>query len=206
MASETILEKLTDLSIICGMNQRYSQYRLTAADSISEWIDVAVVVATMLCMVLAVVAYFIPKEPVTIARVPFTEWRFRRNFDKLAMWCAIATAGVGLLLIVCPEGREVRRYSEMFQSWSDLRQDVDSVLNDAESEVPPAADHQAYLERRYRELLAKKNTLNSREPAPDKKFLDECLLAEERFRGVPDEPDLPTKAAAATPSISLTGN
>ena len=79
-------------------------------------------------------------------------------------------------------------YADLLRRWTDLRQDVDVALSEAEfKETTMTESEKQLLERRYTELLAKKNALNALDFAPNKKLLDECLIAEEHFRGVDDD-------------------
>jgi hypothetical protein len=183
VGSDLIWDKLTDLSIVAGMNQRYSQQMMTDAENYAHLVDAFVVFSTMLCLAVAIVAYFVPEST-------FANWRLlsKVRFDLLAVILAFASAVAGILLVVLPASRDANHYSRMFQSWSDLRQDVDSAIADADAEKSTAGDgEQTYLERRYRDLLAKKNELNAREPAADQDLLSHFLELEETARGSKDE-------------------
>ena len=107
--------------------------------------------------------------------------------DATPCACSISVAvfavfAAGLLNVV-PTASKLTFYADMFRRWSDLRQDADSLAIDVKlsGDNPENAE---YLEMRYRELLAKKNALNAREPAPDEQLLHDCLVREERSRGV----------------------
>jgi hypothetical protein len=189
MGSDKIWEHLMDLSIRCGMNQRYAQYMLSEANGRSDWIDIGVVVTTVLGAMLAVAAYFRPKDIFPVFWLPRIGV-LRLAFDRLAVISSAIAAVVGIVLIVSPEREKVEHFNGMLQRWSDMRQDVDSVIVDADSERHPLGEsEQAYLEWRYRELLAKKNALNAREPAPKQELLDTFLEMEEKSRGLPDKSD-----------------
>lgn len=183
MGSEKIWEELMALSITCGMNQRYSQYMLGKAERWVNLIDISVVAFTVLTLVLGILAMFVPgkklfKRPRILVRMGLSK------VGGLSVWASVLAAIAGVILIVTPASDEAHHFNRMFQAWSDLRQDVDSVVVDADSTKLLGDEGQAYLERRYRELLAKKNALNAREPSADQKLLDEFLAQEERSRGV----------------------
>ncbi len=206
--NEKIWHSLMELSMICGMNQRYAQEMLTSAQWHSNAIDIAVVVTTMLTLALGVAAYVDPNR--TMPVLPYW-WRgagwslWRVKIDLLATVTSILAAIAGVVLVVSPYSENVRHYGNMFQAWSDLRQDVDSALIDVElMRLPEKQGSDSYLEQRYRDLLAKKNALNAREPAPNEELLEKALIAEERSRGsdmapVPG-PDT-TKASFQGPSL-----
>ncbi len=157
MGDGAILDKLTELSITCGMNQRYAQAMLTSWEERGRYIDAFVVVATMLCMGLAVAAYFAPDQRLFTRKSKSSDGivsetgGFRLDFVTLG--CSILAAVAGVLVVVIPIARDVRHFGDMFQSWSDLRLDVDTTAQDAEA----AKGDPEYAQRRYRDLLAKKN-------------------------------------------------
>jgi hypothetical protein len=163
MASDAIWRKLEALSITCGMNQRYDQIMLSRALGAGEWIKLAIVAAAVIALILR------------IARL-----------NRLSLAAAAMAAVAAVVLVASPCDRKARHYSAILQGWSDLRQDVDSTVQDAEAEGDSKRD-QTYLELRYRDLLAKKNSLNARDVPADEKLLEECMIAEERSRGVPPE-------------------
>jgi hypothetical protein len=182
IGNDKIWEKLMHLSMLCGINQRYQQMKLTDAVWWSEHTDAAVATLTLITLALAIVAYFIPKQPL-LKSVERLAWL---TFDRISVGSAIVAALGGIVLIIMPESNNVRLHSNLFQGWSDLRQDVDSVISDAEAETQLSGDQeQGYLERRYRELLAKKNALNAREPAPDLALIKAFRIAEQLSRGSP---------------------
>ncbi len=191
MGSDAIWEKLMSLSIVAGMNQRYSQYMLTKAEWFSSAIDVAVVVFTMLTLVFGVAAYYKPGNLMPL--LPYwwsgTGWGvWRVKYSRMAIAMSLFAALSGVVLVVVPTNKSVHFYSTMLQSWSDLRQDIDSAIVDSDSHTLISNEHgEMYLERRYRDLLAKKNALNAREPSPDQELLEHFLTLEERSRSAQDE-------------------
>jgi hypothetical protein len=181
--SDKIWEKLMELSFTAAVNQRYAQQLMTEAEERAAHIDMFVVISTVLTLALAIAAYYVPKEP--LINWWWTKWI---RFDRMAIALAVVSATAGLWLVVSPASRDVNHYSRMLQSWSDLRQDVDSTIADADAEENAGID-QAYLERRFRDLLAKKNALNAREPKMDQQLLGELQTLEENARAaLPEKP------------------
>ena len=204
MDNQRIWENLMELSIVCGMNQRYAQHMLTQAEFRSGVIDVLVVVTTMLTLALGVAAYLSPNRTMPVFGWWWGTWRvWRPQLDGVAMFTSIPAAIMGVVLIVAPYGDRVRHYGSTFQAWSDLRQDVDSAIVDADSKHPIGQADDEYLERRFRDLLAKKNTLNAREPAPNQDLLDKFLALEELSRGAADSKSSP--AATNTSAVQPDG-
>jgi hypothetical protein len=172
---EPISVLLFKLSETCGMNQRYAQYMLGGAEWWNSAIDIAVVCATMFCLALTVAAYFVPEK----------HW-WGLSFGLCEVISSFTAAVAGIVLIVSPTSASVRHYGSMFQAWSDLRIDVDSSLVDSKAADSPVADT-VYLQRRYRDLLARKNALNAKEPSANERLLMEFLVREEISRGTTDE-------------------
>src|SRR5262245_52699775 len=117
MVSDELWGKLTDLSIISGMNQRYAQHMLDRAEWWSWGVDMFVVVSTILCLVLGIVSCFKPDHKVVGVRL-----------DALGLAASVLAAIAGLALVITPFSRQVNRYSQMHHSWTVLRRDIDSVI------------------------------------------------------------------------------
>src|SRR4051794_17441927 len=66
MSPDKLWEHLMNLSIVCGMNQRYSQHMLSSAQTFSSIVDWFVLASTILCLVLVVASYFAPKRQFTL--------------------------------------------------------------------------------------------------------------------------------------------
>jgi hypothetical protein len=195
-ANEALWNNLMELSTVAGMNQRYAQHMLSWWEFLGTVIDVAVVITTMVTLAIGVAAYYKPD-----ALWPVFPWWDKRliwkrfRVDGIAAIVAVPAAIAGVCLIVVPVSDSIRHYNSMFQSWSDLRQDIDSTIADADAAKLNNSDDKEYLERRFRDLLAKKNSLNAREPAPNKKLLDHYLDVEEQSRGVADAAVSPARDA-----------
>lgn len=192
MNNDQLWDELTNLSTIVGMNQRYAQHMMTEAQEWSRAIDVMVVFSTLFCLSLGIVAYFRPE-----IRLYF-RWL---TISRFAVFVSFVAAIAGVTLVVSPASRDANFYYGMLQSWTDLRQDVDSAIVDVDGakDSNDAADL-IYLRRRYRDLLAKKNSLNAREPAADQALLEKFLEAEEKSRGIEGEDAAPTLEASPMPA------
>ncbi len=212
-STDKVWHKLMELSVISGMNQRYAQYMATDSERWGMLIDAAVVVSTVLCLVFAVAAYFASKKSAPFWAWPHS-WKvckrenwtvYRVRFDVASLLLAVLSAMSAIVLVVAPSNENANHYNRMLQSWTDLRQDVDSVIADADADaVEPINGNSelAYLERRYRELLAKKNSLNAREPAPDIDLLEHFLTLEENSRAEPIDRKVDPSGHASSVSFS----
>jgi hypothetical protein len=156
------------LSEICGMNQRYHQYEVSYWTAWNTSITIVVAIVALLSFAFSLVSFLYRKQ-----------WAGITSLVVSAISMVLA-----VILNISPTDANARFYSDMFRRWSDLRQEVDSLLvtADAAKKGEPSAP---WIFDRYQELLAKKNSLNALEPAPDWQLLQRCQNEEERSRGLP---------------------
>jgi hypothetical protein len=163
------------LSFICGMNQRYCQKLIDHWDSIDKWTSRGVASLALIAMVLALWAYL---RPGTIWR---DKWYLAADF--LSFFFALLTLAVAMALNIAPTTSMLNYYSANFQRWSDLRREVDSYWVDVLSNSGKDAAFATYFDARYRDLQARKNSLNALEPmAPDDERLEQCYREEKASR------------------------
>lgn len=142
MTAKEFLDKQYHISVAAGMNQRIHQAKAswwTGWDRACK-IIVALLAVASLCLSLWAVS---PTG---------ADWgRFSIVISALGALAAIA-------LNVLPLGDWASRHNALFQRWSDMREDVDSILFDVNSD--PTATHI----RRLKELDAKFHRICGSEP------------------------------------------
>jgi hypothetical protein len=160
-----------DLSVTCGMNQRYHQYKLDFWSTSSTAIMVVVAIVALASAILTVASFC----------------RNNRGLGIASLVTSLLSVSVAVALNVIPADTNARFYADMFRRWSDLRQDVDvlQVSADANGRDKPLTP---WMLERFNQLLMKKNALNALEPAPNMDLLAQCQEEEERARGLPDLP------------------
>jgi len=191
MTYEQIWKSLNELSVNCGMNQRYYQHFMSKAALTGECIDIAVVIFTLISLVLAVMARYLPEAQVPV----FPNWSgpgnqnwtpVRLRLSSASLIASVLAAVSAIVLIVSPASEREDYHSTRFAAWTDLRIDTDAAIVDCYG-VAQDEEELKYLTRRYRDLQAKYNRLNGTELSVDQDFLSQCLLAEERSRGLVDD-------------------
>jgi len=161
MGSDEIWGKLSDLSIVCGMNERIAQHFLAEANASNWWIVLAIVGATFICFGLTVTTGVL-----SLFDIPESKKWLRRisGCANLLSIAASLLAGIaGLFLIFAPSTDDIVFFKNSNQAWNSLRQDVDSVMQEADSDKPfgiAGSDAESILRKRYGELLQRKNVLN----------------------------------------------
>ena len=155
MTKQHLFKDLQLLSFTAGMNQRYHQ------DDAQRWarLDRGVRILVGLLTTLGV------------ALLPFPVW-------SAAMTIGAAIAAV--VSAVVPVGDWNRVHLDLFRRWSDLRQDVDSVMIRLNKDASGAAPE--HLVERFKEMTAKKVGLNALEPAPHEKRLERAYQQEHEAR------------------------
>jgi hypothetical protein len=177
-----LLNGLEELSVVCGMNQRYAQHMLSVAAWWASFVDISVVISTILGLALSIAAFYQPDRPLLPPCRIVPQWLSEMSrMDFLSLVISMLAAVAGIVLVIAPFSENANHYGQMLQLWSGLRQEVDTALVDA---MAGGDADEKYLHHRYRDLLAKKTSLNAQEPAPDGKLLEEFLAMEERSRGV----------------------
>lgn len=145
--------QLMDLSITCGMNQRYWQ----AVESLQ-------VSAPISMVLLGFVVVF------GIAAILVGVLSFAPRLTR-AIWVCVGATVTGASVVwltyaIPPDGD-----AKLFRAeWTQLRLDVDDALIDEDVS-------------RYKEFVHRKNLISSREPEPRRSLLVSCLEDEERSRG-----------------------
>jgi hypothetical protein len=149
-----------EVSVIAGMNQRYHQIcasRLSRQDRDSK-IAVGLLATFGFCF-----------SAITV---------FSGHWALLA--ASVVTSGlaaaVAVWLSVKPYGEMACRHTALFQRWTDLREEVESLLFDL------AAEPDGPLIARLKEISAKVHRICAAEPGCDTALLNECQQAEERSR------------------------
>ncbi len=157
--------KFYELSVTCGMNQRYHQYEMT----LWWWIYMIMIIPMVISAVITVVNWDTPtlfwKCSITIFALSILSWAFTLyNFTF---------------------------YKNMFHDWSRLRQDVDIIKIEVEHDTRTLTPEIESEHRgKYNDLWKQKNTLNMLEPAPKEWLLQKSFENELRSRGV-EEKDIP---------------
>jgi len=149
-----------ETSVIAGMNQRYHQVcadRLSKQDRISK---VAVGLLATFGFCFSAITAISSHWALTTASVVLSG----------------LAAAVAVWLSVMPYGEFACRHTALFQRWTDLREEVDSLLFELKGEPD------ATLESRLKEVSAKVHRISATEPGCDVELLKECQLTEERSR------------------------
>ena len=167
MTLEEVLNGLWELSITSGMNQRFHQHLADNALWWDFWWKLAVALATSAGAVLSVVGYFNGKAKFIAATSAIV---------------SILGMVFGVWLSIAPSDATARQHLDLFRRWSDLRQDVDTVMVRSRTNEDEAIAAPPFLVDRYIDMLAKKNHLNSLEPSPDRALLERFQDEEESWR------------------------
>lgn len=186
--NERIWQNLMELSITCGMNQRYAQYQLDQATAWSGTLDVIVLIVTVLTATLGGIALFRGDKIIP---------RLNVSLETLTFIPSLLAAVFGVVLVAWNSNDEILLFTETKQSWADLRADVDSAITDIDLARKNNDERELFaLDRRYRDLLQKKTKINAREPTGNVALLEKFLKEEEMSRGSDLEPQI-SKASAA---------
>jgi hypothetical protein len=160
MTKKQFNQKQYEVSFTAGMNQRYHQ----ACEHYWTWCDrfckilVAVLAIAALCF--AVVAWAVE------------HWAW----DATAVATATAAAIAAIVLNVLPLGDWARTHQALFQRWTDLREDADTLRSMVGSEP---TDEQLV---RLRELQAKVHRICGAEPGYDEALLEKFEDDEKQSR------------------------
>ena len=151
--------KLYELSVTCGMNQKYHQAEM------SLWWNISIVL--MLCAIISWSILFF-------------------YMDNRHIFHISAIVGIVCVASVIFSSYNYRFYSRMFRDWSELRQNTDILKIQVDDDTAPIEYLDNYTDR-YFHYWKQKNTLNMLEPAPKEKLLYKCFEDELRARGVEEK-------------------
>jgi hypothetical protein len=171
MDKEQLLDRLWDLSVTAGMNQRLHQYDMS-------WYGWAEDVNKISVAILAAVAFGIAVFA-ALSTGRGAE-RARRRWDWASIASAFIALGSAIVLNVLSPGESEVHHADLFRRWSDLRREVDGLSNQVEN--ASGSDVPATTFERYRDLLARKTDINTLESVEDSTRLGHFLDAEERSR------------------------
>ena len=113
-----------------------------------------------------------------------------KALDYVALTVASAAAVSALVLNVVPFGAWEKESRDFLRQWTDLREDVESLLFRCPGE--PVEHHICELEK----LDGKLHRLCGAEPSPNKDLLEECHRAEKQSRPS-EEPSIEKPELAA---------
>ncbi len=169
-----MLDKIEDLSFQCGMNQRYYQIQASNAWWWATAIALAVAIIALASTLLTVASYYRPDDP---DKLPVIGLRRYFTLGRISLVVSVMSLIAATILNVAPVTSEGQYYSDLFRRWSDLRQDVDGLKEEADSGSP-----EEYIAKRYRDLLIKKNAISAHERAPDTALVERCWEDENESR------------------------
>ena len=161
MTRDEFLDKQHSLSVQSGMNQRYHQIYSTWW---WRWDTAAKITTAILAVsgaMLAVGATFETHPPL---------------IDSVGVLVASAAALAAVILNVVPFGTWEQEHRDLLRQWTDLREDVECLLFECESE--PAEHHVCELKK----LDAKMHRICGEEPSPNNAVIQTCFNAETKSR------------------------
>lgn len=167
MTLEQVLDAIWQLSITAGMNQRYHQHLADQAASWDFLIKIAVAIITAIGAVVSVMSWQKPSA---------------KPLGNASAALSVAGMLAAIVLNIAPSDATSKQHLDLFRRWSELRLDADALsvqFSDTQKESEPSPP---FLITRYSELLAKKNNLNSLEPAPIRELLERFQIEEEAWR------------------------
>lgn len=163
-------DKQYHLSVTAGMNQRYHQAR-------AHWWICWDRGCKILVGILAVAGAVLAFAPLFHAGLAF---------DIVGVVVACLAAVFAVILNVIPYAEWAGLHRELFQKWSDLREEIDSLLFEVNGE-PTGKNFE-----RLRQLDAKVHRICAAEPGGIKSLIDTCYAEEVRSR----QPDKSMACAA----------
>jgi hypothetical protein len=153
-------QKQYEISVQAGTNQRYHQRRA----NYWLWWDRAVRIAVGIMAVgafsLSIVTAF--THPVLV--------------DIASIAVAFTAASAAVALNVLPLGEWAAQHLDLFRRWTDLREDVDTILFDYGEEVTPE------FVGRLKQLEGKAHRICGSEPECESNLYDQCFREELRSR------------------------
>jgi hypothetical protein len=161
MTHDEFLDAQFKTSFTAGMNQRYHQARASHWACWDRTCKISVGVLAVAGACLSVVTISSPAG----------------SLIMVSAIVAAMAAVVAIALNVLPLGEWNSQHAALFQRWSDLREDVDSLLFELDGDNPSVA-----LVSRLRELEGKVHRICGTEPACRKELLAECFREEEQSR------------------------
>ena len=122
------------------------------------------------------------------------------SYYGLALTVAIVSVVISIFLNIVPFGERERHYSALYERWTMLRQQVQSVRvdlpDDEEAKVPPA------ILKALHRIVSEEGQVTALEPAPYPKLALKCFEDENEARwGTGIRTDLDVKAEKARRSV-----
>lgn len=100
--------------------------------------------------------------------------------DVLSTLVAVLALGLAIVLNIYPSAEREMFHRDLFRRWSDLREDIDSLLVLVERLTASRISEEVL--NRIQDFTAKKNRINGMEDAPDEALLEKCYEEENRTR------------------------
>ena len=166
MTPDEFVNKQDHLSITAGMNQRYHQIK---ASKWTGWqrsveITVGVVAVAGACLAVAALSYH------------------STAIDIVSVVVASIAALFAVALNVLPFGDWAAKHADLFRRWTDLREEVDSLLFSSSDQPSDEAT------QRLQAIDGKIHRICASEPRCDEELLSQCYKKEMKSRTVSGEP------------------
>ena len=165
MNKQTLENQIHELSVICGMNQRFHQKLQGRYERRDRILQVVLAGFTTLGLILSCV----PSE----------------TTGAISYWAGIVLSAVSVVLAVAvniaPYSRIAAEHKALFVRWCDLRIAVDILAIRTEADARESIKE--YVERLV-ELSRWRESIDATEPPPDDALLSQCQVAEHHARGL----------------------
>lgn len=109
-----MLDRIEELSIVCGMNQRYHQQEWSKWSCWSTWLAIIMALAALASMVATIMSFY------------------RSRWNRTSLSLSVAAFAAAAIVVWMPFSTWALEAREMFGRWSDLRVQVDLLLEDAD--------------------------------------------------------------------------
>lgn len=178
-----LIEKLYDLSFTAGMSQRYHQSAWTQSEFLDTGVQVFVGVFAVIGFIYSMYGYFKGSDKAWLV-APVIKWitrgRYEPDYNAVSVFTAILSLIAATVLNITPTNKSVSYHADLFRRWSELRRDVDDLDIMARNEKSSITEDE--LTRRYQELLARKNVINSLEKSAKRSDLIRFYEDENEYR------------------------
>lgn len=161
MNHQQAMQRLYELSVQAGMNQRYHQIYSSWWWGWDTFMKVTTAALSVVGAMLAVTSLYAATPPV---------------WDQLSLGLAVISAIVAVALNVVPFGNWEKDHRDHMRQWFDFREDVDSIRLGCQH------DQTCVPFEEIKKLDGKMHRICSQEPSPNTRVIKECYDAEERSR------------------------
>jgi len=166
MTRDDFLDKQYELSVQAGMNQRYHQRYATWYWQWDAGIKAVTAAAAVIGLALSIATAFPNSNPYLVGAEVFL---------------AIVTTVAAVVLNVIPVGNWEQFHRDFFRQWTDLREELESLLYECQGE--PDSPHIMQLQK----LEGKMHRICGQEPSPNDNLIRICFEAEKKSRKAADE-------------------